>query len=121
MKNILALILCTLLFTACKKDKKDAFAYYGHWEGTYTGIDNGTWKGDVAQDGTFAGIASSNMAPGFGFNINGTVSNTGHLTASFSLMGYSVNFLGQFNGNNVSGTWVADSVNMGGIWSGQRK
>jgi len=121
MKNILTLILCTLLFTACKKDKNDAFAYYGHWEGTYSGVLNGTWKGDVAQDGKFTGTASSDMVPGIGINIDGTVSNSGYLTASFGLMGYSVNFQGQFNGNNVSGTWIADSVNMGGIWSGQRK
>ncbi|HRO42244.1 MAG TPA: hypothetical protein PL009_05385 [Flavipsychrobacter sp.] len=120
MRYLLTILLCTVTFFACKK-KDNGFPHQGQWEGTYSGVDNGTWKGDISSEGIFTGTASSSLAPTFSFNVTGTVTDAGAISASFNLLSYSVNFTGQISSNTVSGTWVADSVGIGGIWTGQRK
>jgi len=121
MKNLCTILLFSLLFIACKKDKTDDFPYTGSWEGTYSGSDNGTWKGDVTSDGTFTGTATTNLAPGFPIAFDGTVNETGALSADLSIMGYTLNFAGQIAGNAVTGTWTSSTPGLAGTFNGQRK
>lgn len=124
MKTLLATLvaIAMLIFAfSCKKSDDKSFAYSGHWTGTYTGTDAGTWQADITDDGKFTGTAASNLAPTYPFAITGTVSDSGHIEATYSLSGITANFMGQITGNNASGTWAADSLSVGGTWSGVRK
>lgn len=124
MKKILsALLLLTLTMVfACKdKDKGYVFPYTGHWAGTYSGIDNGTWNADITYDGVFSGTANSTLYPSYSLNITGTVDNQGKITAGYNYLNYSASFNGQISGTNVSGTWIIDSVNVGGTWTGTKQ
>jgi hypothetical protein len=121
MRTLLLATIASLSLFACKKDKDSGFAYKGHWEGTYTGFDNGTWKADITEDGKFQGTAASNLAPTFPFNVTGTVSNNGAITATYSNPILTANFNGQITGNSASGTWASDTGSIGGAWSGGRK
>jgi len=69
----------------------------------------------------FTGIASSQFAPDFPLNINGTVSNTGVIEASYSYMGVTAGFMGQITGNDAVGTWSADTLNISGTWEGSKQ
>lgn len=124
MKKIVAAIFLLSVITvfSCKdKDDEYVFPYTGTWAGTYTGTDNGKWQAAITSDGNFSGTATSNLAPNFPFNITGTVSNTGKLSAQYNYLSITASFDGQITGTNASGTWSADTMNVGGTWTGSRQ
>jgi hypothetical protein len=126
MKKIIsaALLLCVVVLFSCKdKDAKYVFPYTGNWGGTYTynNLINGTWDGTISDDGTFKGSASNPIMPTVKVEMNGTVSSTGAINATYQYMNYSVVFAGQIMGDSASGTWTTDTMNITGTWKGARK
>lgn len=124
MKKILsAVLLLSVVFVfACKKkDKGYVFPHTGNWAGTYTGTDNGKWQAAITNDGNFSGTATSNFLPDYPFNITGTVSNTGKISAQYNYLNITASFEGQITGTDASGTWSADTLNAGGTWTGSRQ
>ena len=125
MKRILStfflLTIIAILFSCNGKDDEYVFPYTGAWAGTYSGMDKGTWQADITTDGKFTGTAASNLAPDFPLNINGTVSNTGVIEASYTYIGVTASFMGQITGDEVVGTWSADTLNIGGTWEGSKQ
>ena len=56
MKKILLLVVMTLLLVSCnREDDVVRSSFQGVWSGIYQGNDSGTWKVNVAEDGSITG------------------------------------------------------------------
>ncbi|HTN46111.1 MAG TPA: hypothetical protein VL098_07145 [Flavipsychrobacter sp.] len=124
MKRIISAVLLLMLVTvvACKKDdKKDSFPYKGDWSGTYSGLVSGNWDGNISESGVFTGTGTNNLIPGQSFTITGTVSKSGVVEADYTYLTLNVSFDGQIQGDNITGTWMADTLGLTGTWAGARK
>ena len=123
MKKLLLILLCLpLLFNACKKEEGENnpdSPFVGYWSGTYSGDDaSGFWNGTISSNGEINGGASSVDLPDEGFDLNGTVTNSGDFTAIMGTGLLGINFIGQLSGNSGSGTWSSSADSSIGTWEG---
>ena len=119
-KLFLILTVITLTFYSCTNDDDDdsmVSPFAGTWSGTFDGDDSGTWILVWSDDGKFVkGSSFSNNAQ----RTTGTAAQT--ITPDGIGKGTSSNgtwSTGQFVGNNVSGTWVNNSLT--GTFTGSRE
>lgn len=121
MKNFFLLSIAALALFACaKKDDApqnvDNFPYDGLWKGTYSGADSGIVSITITQDGKLSGTGKSQISL-TEFTLDGTVANTGAITASSASTG--ATFTGNLTENTGSGTWTNGSVS--GTWKGTKQ
>ena len=99
-------------------DNSSSSNFEGNWSGQYTGDDdNGNWTANINSDGILNGTATSTVF-NESYDINGTTSENGNLTAALGTASSGGEFIGQFNGNRGNGTWTNTRVNYNGNWTG---
>ena len=99
MKKLLLLLLCVPLLFSCRekkdnekeKSKINFSEISGEWEGTYTGDDRGTFKGQISNNGSISGNTS------LGYIIDGIVNEDGDIKMSFGEVSSGTIFEGYYN------------------------
>lgn len=94
--------------------KETSTAIVKCYEGTFTGEDNGIFNAVTYDDKIKALIKSSKYHSNF--IATGTVSNH-QITATGTVTG-GATFTGTIDGNTASGTWINESADLNGTWSG---
>ena len=119
----LPILILTILITSCSSDDDNSSSsiFEGNWSGQYTGNDdNGNWTVNINSDGIVSGTATSTVFSE-SYDINGTTSENGTLTATLGTTSAGGEFIGQLNGNSGNGTWTNTSVNYNGNWTGSKQ
>jgi hypothetical protein len=127
LKLIISILFLTILTFSCSEDETPVVvedlnhAYMGSWEGTFTGGDVGTWQMEVDKDGKFSGSFTGQTGNIFYFT-DGSINETGVITAIIDVNGVTLDFDGQGSGgNSATGTWGNPSANITGTWLGSKK
>lgn len=113
-------ILIGILAIACTPDDDYISEHQGVWSGRYTGSgDEGKWELTVDAKGNITGILTSEVIVQT-FQLEGKVKKDGRLDVVIGSVSSGASFSGQMNGDSASGTWVIESENLSGEWSGTR-
>ncbi|HPF51530.1 MAG TPA: hypothetical protein PK335_08135 [Draconibacterium sp.] len=125
MKNVIYLLLILLSFgiNSCSKNSDNSespYEFAGNWSGTYTGDESGTWSATISASGVVTGTAIESSTS-YQSGLNGDVSSDGTFTATVGTTTQGYEFVGQLNGNSISGTWSNASSNHNGTWSGTKE
>jgi hypothetical protein len=123
------LVLSVICFSlGCKKSSSStstsSSAYSGSWKGAYTGTDDhGSFVISISTTGSVTGTATSDVFMSETFQLNGTVTNTGQLTATAGTSTSGAVFKGTLTGNNGTGTWSNNMVTPAytGNWTGNKQ
>ena len=122
MKKFAFTSVLIIIFLTISCDEESQFEKYeGAWVGTYSGGDNGSWNVNIDEDGNVSGIAASDSAPGFPFDLNGSVTEDGKLEAQIPFFLDTLNFEGQFTNTDASGNWFNINQGITGTWTGKKK
>ena len=122
---LLPILILTILITSCSSDDDNSSSsnFEGNWSGQYTGDDdNGNWTININSDGIVNGTATSTVFNA-SYDVNGTTSENGNLTATLGTTSAGGEFIGQLNGNSVNGTWTntSSAVDYNGNWTGNKQ
>ncbi len=121
MKKVLLLALA-IIFTGLSSCKDDEYkAYKGTWSGTYSGGDSGKWTVNIDDDGGITGVARPDSLSNFTFDVTGSVSTSGELTAQVNIIISTLDFTGTLSGNSANGVWKNQGQNIEGTWTGTRQ
>ena len=118
---LLPILILTILITSCSGDDDNSSSsnFEGNWSGQYTGDDdNGNWTGNINSDGIVNGTATSTVF-NESYDINGTISENGNLTATLGTTSVG----GEFIGNSGNGTWTntSSALDYNGNWTGNKQ
>jgi hypothetical protein len=126
MKKIILIafiILINIFSTSCSKNDEDTNPYQGTWSGNLNGDIVGTWSGNVSSSGSFNGTVIPNSTTSdHNFMLSGHVSESGNLVATMKNTTYniSIDFIGNFQNNLCTGTWIFNGAGMEGTWNGTK-
>ena len=117
-------LFVALLSFSCSNDNSSNTInqYQGTWSGIYTGAeDNGTWTAVVNSSGIATGTTTSTTFSST-YELNGAVNMEGVFAATVgsSTSGASFNGIMLANGT-ASGTWLNNSAQMNGTWTGSKQ
>lgn len=92
--------------------------YAGHWSGTYTGTDKGTWKAKIDSNGQLEGSVVSDSTA-LSYTLKGSVTAEGSLRATYVLSGQTLgSFKGEITKTLGSGIWKNADESSQGTWVG---
>jgi len=118
--TFLILIIIGISAIACSSDDDYVSEYQGIWSGRYTGNeDEGKWELTVDTKGNITGILTSDVIVQT-FQLGGKVKKDGKLNLAIGNVSSGASFSGEMSGELASGTWVIESENLSGEWSGSR-
>ena len=93
--------------------------FVGYWSGTYSGDERGTWSCTVDTSGVVSGTT---FAPDGDYDLVGTVTTEGSMTATAGNVATGASFDGQMTpAGTVDGTWDNPWYRMDGTFTGNRR
>lgn len=123
MKKIfLFLVFSFLIFSCSREEDVSRNNFSGVWSGIYQGSDTGTWRVNVAEDGSVTGW--TRRYTGTQFIVSGSVDPSGNLSAVIGNSGTGGEFKGTLRSDNTcSGTWknITTTPVMNGNWNGSKE
>jgi len=94
--------------------------YAGHYEGTFSGGDSGSFEADLSATGAVSGSGFSNSDGPFG--LSGSVTPDGNFSAVSGNTDLDSRFSGHVNANgSLTGSWSNPGFGLNGSFSGQRQ
>ena len=91
--------------------------YYGNWEGTYDGDEQGTWEATCDSNGCVGYAGPIGYEPR---KANGQVNPEKEYQMTFGDVTTGAIFKGKIFGKTVQGIWKNSKYNMKGTWKGQK-
>lgn len=121
----ISFLFIILLFAGCSKDDSPTQSasnpFSGNWQIVFAGSYTGSGNMSIDSDGKFAvSVLLSDGNGTFTNTINGSVSNSGSMSADIYYSGSKIGTAsGTFTGNSGSGNWQTSSTS--GTWSATKK